>query len=60
MNLLDILSTSLHYFCRKCIEATKENSNFYLRVYRVNTAIHEFADLQNVWPLRVKLGGLQG
>ena len=35
MNLLDILSTSPHYFCRKWIEETKENSNcFYLRVLK--------------------------
>ena len=34
MNLLDILSTSLHYFCRKWIGPTNENSNFYCRVKR--------------------------
>ena len=28
MNLLDILSTSPHYFCRKRIGTTNENSNF--------------------------------
>ena len=39
MNLLDILSTSPHYFCRKWIGATNENSNFDLVVYRVNWAI---------------------
>ena len=39
MNLLDILSTSPHYFCRKWIGATNENSNFDLVVYRVNGAI---------------------
>ena len=32
MNLLDILSTSPHYFCTKWIGATNENSNFDLRV----------------------------
>ena len=32
MNLLDILSTSPHYFFKKLIEATNENSNFDLRV----------------------------
>ena len=32
MDLLDILSTSLHYFCRKLIGATNENSNFDIRV----------------------------
>ena len=31
-DLLDILSTSLHYFCRKLIGATNENSNFDIRV----------------------------
>ena len=35
MNLLDILSTSPHYFCRKWIEATAKNSNFDLGVKRV-------------------------
>ena len=35
MNLLDILSTSPHYVCRKWIGATNENSNFDLRVLRV-------------------------
>ena len=39
MNLLDILSTSPHYFCRKWIGATNENSNFDLVVNRVNGAI---------------------
>ena len=33
INLLDILSTSPHYFCKKWIGATNENSNFDLRVY---------------------------
>ena len=37
MNLLDILSTSPHYFCRKWIGATNENSNFDLRVKTVKT-----------------------
>ena len=31
MNLLDNLSTSLHYFCRKWIGATNDNSKFHLR-----------------------------
>ena len=31
MNLPDILSTSLHYFCRKWIGATNDNSKFDLR-----------------------------
>ena len=33
--LLDILSTSPHYLCRKWIGATDENTNFDLRVLRV-------------------------
>ena len=36
-NLLDILSTSPHYVFRKWTLATKENSNFDLRVLRVKT-----------------------
>ena len=32
MNLLDILSISPHYFCRKLVGATDENLNFDLRV----------------------------
>ena len=32
MNLLDILSSSPHYFCRKWIGATNENSNVDLGV----------------------------
>ena len=32
MNLLDILSSSPHYFCRKWIRATNENSNVDLGV----------------------------
>ena len=36
MNLLDILSTSPHYFCRKWIGATYENSNFGLRVNQLS------------------------
>ena len=32
INLLDIVSTSPHYFCRKWIGATNENPNFDLRV----------------------------
>ena len=35
MNLLDILSTSPHYFCRKSIGAKNESSNFDLKVLRV-------------------------
>ena len=40
MNLLDMLSTSPHYFCSKWIGATNENANFDLRVLRVNQAPH--------------------
>ena len=36
MYLLDTLSASPHYFCRKWIGATNENSYFDLRDYRVN------------------------
>ena len=32
--LLDILSTSPHYFCRKWIGATNENSNFLILVFK--------------------------
>ena len=32
MNLLDVLSTSPHYFYEKLIGATNENSNFDLKV----------------------------
>ena len=35
MYLLDILSTSPHYFYSKRIGAIKENSNFDLKVLRV-------------------------
>ena len=35
MYLLDILSTSLHYFYSKRIGAIKENFNFDLKVLRV-------------------------
>ena len=30
MNLLDILTTSPHYFYRKCVGATNENFNVHL------------------------------
>ena len=35
MKLLDILSTSPHYFCRKWIGATNENSHFDLKGLKV-------------------------
>ena len=38
MNLLDILSTSPHYFCGKWIGATNENSNFNVRVVNEEVA----------------------
>ena len=41
-DFLDILSTSPHYFCRKCIGSTNENSNFDLRVSRVNDLVRGF------------------
>ena len=40
MNLLDILSTSPHYFCRKWIGATNENSNFDLGVFIPRSCSH--------------------
>ena len=39
MNLLDIWSTSSHYFCRKWIGETNENSNFDLSIKRVKKVI---------------------
>ena len=50
MNLLDILSTSPHYFCRKWIEATNENSNFDLGDYRVKSCnLHWFGESNLFW-----------
>ena len=49
MNLLDILSTSPHYLCRKQIRTTNENSNFDLRVSRVK--LHLDASRQPEWYL---------
>ena len=49
-NLLDILSTSPHYFCRKWIGATNENSNFDIRVLRVNDAREELKPT-SVWTI---------
>ena len=50
MNLLDILSTSPHCFCRKWTEATNENSNFDLRVYRVKSCnLHWFGESNLFW-----------
>ena len=48
MNLLDILSTSPHYFCRKKMGATNENSNFDLRVWRVKERFNFFAKLRHL------------
>ena len=42
IDLLDILSSSPHHFCRKWIGATNENSNFDLRVWRVNRPFHNY------------------
>ena len=36
MNLIDTLTTSPHYFYRKCIETTNENLYLDIRVLRVN------------------------
>ena len=50
MNLFDILSTSPHYFCMKWIGATNENSNFDLRLLRVNDARKELKPT-SVWTI---------
>ena len=47
MNLLDISSTSPHYFCRKWIGPTNENSNFDLRILRVKR------NFSLVWPIKI-------
>ena len=58
MNLLDISSTSPHYFCRKWIEATKENSNFDLRVYRVKEAVSRLGSSLIVYSAILRLYSL--
>ena len=58
MNLLDISSTSPHYFCRKWIEATKENSNFDLRVYRVKEAVSRLGSSLIVYSTILRLYSL--
>ena len=40
MNLLDILSTSPHYFCRKWTGVTNDNSNFDLGVFIPRSCSH--------------------
>ena len=52
ITLLDILSTSPHFFCRKWIGATNDNSNFDLRVKRVKSCmpVDECVD-HNSWDL---------
>ena len=52
MNLLDILSTSPHYFYRKWIGATNENSNFDLRVERVKGDTSK--ESEDIAPLKVE------
>lgn len=39
MNMLDILTISLYYFFPECVGVTDENSNFDLRLYRVNSNV---------------------
>ena len=58
MNLLDISSTSPHYFCRKWTEATKENSNFDLRVYRVKEAVSRLGSSLIVYSTILRLYSL--
>ena len=48
MNLLDILSTSPHYLCRKWIGATNENLSFNLRVWRVKHHAQNYAGIMAV------------
>ena len=61
MNLLDTLSTSPDYFCRKLIEATKENLNFDLRVSRVKPVPYPHPRWSGLYhpasPARVALSG---
>ena len=61
MNLLDTLSSSPHLFCRKLIEATKENSNFDLRVSRVKLVPYPQPRQSELYPptspARVALSG---
>ena len=48
MNVLDILTTSPHFFYRKCVRATNENLNFDLRVQRVNASkLEKFRESYN-------------
>jgi len=59
MNLPDILSTSPHYFCRKWIGATNENSNFDPAVFIPRSfSRHPFSNIRCVvlqaTPLSVK------
>ena len=61
MNLLDTKSTSPHFFCRKLIEATEENSNFDLRVSRVKPVPYPHPRWLGLYhpasPARVALSG---
>ena len=54
MNLLDVLSTSPHYFCRKWIGATNENSNFYLRGFH-KSKTHQNRSLRRLCRFRGSL-----
>ena len=54
-DLLDILSTSPHYFCRTCIRARNDNSNFdlwfkglrkYRKIEALPSHIHVINDTQ--------------
>ena len=61
MNLLDILSTPPHYFRRKWIEATKENSNFDLKISRAKPVPYPHPRWSGLYhpasPARVALSG---
>ena len=61
MNLLDTLSTSPYYFCRKLKEATKENLNSDLRVSRVRPVPYPQPGWSELYPptslARVVLSG---
>ena len=49
MNLLDILSTSPHYFCRKWTGVTNDNSNFDLGVFIPHSCSrHPFSNIHCV------------
>ena len=48
MNLLDILSTSPHYFCRKCKGATNENSNLILGFKGIKCQLYFYCSISSM------------